>query len=129
MGYQKAVVIGSGIAGLAATRVLAKYFDAVTLLDRDNIPEQPEVRPGAGQGYHIHTLLPGGLEILQNLFPSLERDLDDHGGHAAGPSQWYAITSAGKTYRVSRYQPTPLSSGSTPRTRAQTRPLLEHCIR
>lgn len=128
MTFEKAIVLGTGIAGLATARVLAQYFRAVTVIDRDDVPPTPQVRAGAAQGFHIHTLLPGGLDILSDLFPDLENDLDANGGHSAGPTQWYALTAFGKTYRLSRFQPTPIEDGA-PRMRAQTRPLLEHCIR
>ncbi len=128
MTYDKAIVLGTGIAGLATARVLAKHFRTVTMIDRDDVPSNPQVRTGAAQGFHIHTLLPGGLDILNDLFPTLEGDLDAQGGHSAGPTQWYAYTAFGKTYRLSRFQPTPIDDGAS-RMRAQTRPLLEHCIR
>ena len=37
--HQHAVVIGASMAGLATARVLADHFDAVTVLDRDPLPE------------------------------------------------------------------------------------------
>jgi 2-polyprenyl-6-methoxyphenol hydroxylase-like FAD-dependent oxidoreductase len=127
--YEKALVIGGGVAGLVAARVLAKHFNHVILIERDQIPETPETRAGVGQGAHIHTLLPGGLEVLTQLFPTLEQQLDAHGGQAAGPSEWYAYTPRGKTYRLSRFQSTPILQNKGRKARMQTRPLLEHCIR
>ena len=63
----RAVVLGSGMAGLFATRVLADHFDEVVLVDRDDIPDAPRTRPGIPQGKHFHALLPGGLAIARQL--------------------------------------------------------------
>lgn len=127
---EKAIIVGGGIAGLATARVLADHFTNVLVLDADDIPTTPDPRKGAPQGSHIHVLLPGGMEILNRLFPSLERELDAHGGLSAGPSEWYGLTSHGKTYRLSRFQPTPLERPEgAPSNRVQSRALLEHCIR
>lgn len=130
MTYATAIVVGGGIAGLATTRVLSDYFDQVHLLDSDTFPKEPHVRRGISQGRHLHTLLPGGLEILSGLFPDLQNSLSAHGGQVAGPAQWYALTEHGRTYRLSRFQPDPdEDTGPTSHTRVQSRPLLELCIR
>ena len=39
MSGKHAVVIGGSIAGLAAAGVLARHFERVTLLERDEYPE------------------------------------------------------------------------------------------
>ncbi len=128
--FGKAIIVGGGIAGLATARVLADHFGKVLVLDGDEMPSEPELRTGVPQGSHIHVLLPGGLEILNELFPTLEEELDAHGGLSAGPSEWYGLTSHGKTYRLSRFQPTPLERpAGAPNNRVQSRALLEHCIR
>lgn len=130
MKYEQAVVVGSGIAGLVSARVLADHFDKVIVLDNDKIPSAPAVRKGIPQGNHMHILLPGGLEILKSIFPRIEALLDENCGTVAGPSDWYAITEYGRTYRFSRFQPTPIDvPGNALKTRIQSRPLLEHCIR
>eukprot|EP00439_Symbiodinium_sp_Y106_P088687 s1_g1223.t1 len=128
--FGKAIVVGAGIAGLATARVLADHFADVLVLDADEMPAAPDIRSGVPQGSHIHVLLPGGMEILSKFFPKLEQDLDTHGGLSAGPSEWYGLTSHGKTYRLSRFQPTPLERPKgAPNNRVQSRALLEHCIR
>ncbi len=128
--YGKAIIVGAGIAGLATARVLADYFADVLVIDADGMPTTPDIRTGVPQGSHIHVLLPGGMEILSHLFPDLEQDLDAHGGLSAGPSEWYGLTSHGKTYRLSRFQPTPVKRPKgAPNNRVQSRALLEHCIR
>jgi hypothetical protein len=41
-----AVVIGGGIGGLLAARVLADFFEHVTIIERDHYPELPAPRSG-----------------------------------------------------------------------------------
>ena len=71
----QAIVIGGSIAGLLTVRVLLDHFDHVTLLERDQLPDGPEVRPGVPQAQHVHTLLLHGYHLLESLFPSLTTDL------------------------------------------------------
>ncbi len=72
---KQAVVIGAGIAGLSAARVLADFFQRVIVLERDDLPVQDRVRPGVPQGRQPHLLLGGGYAALSELFPDLGRDL------------------------------------------------------
>src|SRR5881409_3829780 len=81
MTTQRAVVIGGSIAGLCAARVLADYFDRVTVLDRDNYPEGPAERAGVTQGRHVHALLARGRRELERLFPGFERQMLGAGAH------------------------------------------------
>jgi len=39
-----AVVLGASMGGLPAARVLADFYDRVTVVERDNFPADPEVR-------------------------------------------------------------------------------------
>lgn len=75
-----AVVIGAGMAGLAAARVLARRYDRVTVLDRDELPVDPVPRKGVPQGQHGHILLVSGLRELDGLFPGLPDELVARGG-------------------------------------------------
>jgi len=43
--HQTAVVIGGGIAGLLAARVLSEQCQVVTLIERDSYPQSPTFRP------------------------------------------------------------------------------------
>jgi 2-polyprenyl-6-methoxyphenol hydroxylase-like FAD-dependent oxidoreductase len=70
-----AVVLGAGMAGLLAARVLADAYGRVTVLERDPLPDRAETRRGVPQGRHAHLLVPGGTEILDELFPGLLDDL------------------------------------------------------
>ncbi|MGK3997561.1 NAD(P)/FAD-dependent oxidoreductase [Sorangium sp. So ce1024] len=72
-----AVVVGAGIAGLIAARVLADHVERVTVLERDRLPPSPEgdARRGAPQGRHIHLLLAGGSRVVERYFPGMDADL------------------------------------------------------
>ncbi|GII88632.1 FAD-binding monooxygenase [Sphaerisporangium siamense] len=70
-----AVVVGAGMGGLLAARVLGESFDRVTVLDRDALPGEGVPRRGVPQGHHAHGLLSRGREILDELFPGLLDDL------------------------------------------------------
>lgn len=39
---RNALVIGGSIAGLLAAQVLTKYFNQVTIIERDHLSAQPE---------------------------------------------------------------------------------------
>jgi glycine/D-amino acid oxidase-like deaminating enzyme len=79
MSYSNAIVVGSRVGGLMTACVLSDHFDHVALIDRDSIPEAPGIRKGAPQGNHFHAILPGGLGIMNGLFPGFDRDLEDKG--------------------------------------------------
>jgi len=63
------------MAGLSAARVLADYFEHVTVLERDILPEDACHRSGTPQSKHVHALLGGGQRALGDLFPAFEEDL------------------------------------------------------
>jgi 2-polyprenyl-6-methoxyphenol hydroxylase-like FAD-dependent oxidoreductase len=70
-----AVVVGAGMAGLVAARVLADHFTRVTVIERDRLPAGPTPRAGTPQSRHIHILLAQGMALLDQLFPGLEDEL------------------------------------------------------
>lgn len=69
------LVIGSGIAGELAAKVLLNHLTFVTIVERDSLPTQPGARPGVPQTLHSHGLLKRGSNILEQLFPGLEAEL------------------------------------------------------
>jgi 2-polyprenyl-6-methoxyphenol hydroxylase-like FAD-dependent oxidoreductase len=71
----RAVVLGAGMAGLLAARVLADAYGRVTVIDRDALPDGAGNRRGVPQGRHAHLLVPGGTELLDDFFPGLLDDL------------------------------------------------------
>jgi 2-polyprenyl-6-methoxyphenol hydroxylase-like FAD-dependent oxidoreductase len=74
-GGPHAVVLGAGIAGLVAARVLTEHFSRVTIVEQDQLPAQAAPRNGTPQSRHVHALLWSGREIFQQLFPGFEDDL------------------------------------------------------
>jgi 2-polyprenyl-6-methoxyphenol hydroxylase-like FAD-dependent oxidoreductase len=72
---KRASVVGAGLGGLSAARVLSDYFDEVIILDRDELPDDAIPRPGVPQGKSPHILLGGGQKALENLFPGLGNEL------------------------------------------------------
>ena len=74
-----ALVIGGGIAGLLATRVLLNHFEHITVVERDSLPAQPQTRPGTPQAIQSHAILVRGARILEQLFPGLNADLISSG--------------------------------------------------
>jgi 2-polyprenyl-6-methoxyphenol hydroxylase-like FAD-dependent oxidoreductase len=86
-----AVVIGAGIAGLLAARVLSEHVDRVIVLDHDALPEGTDPRGGAPQSAHPHALLSRGRAALEDLFPGLTAELLERGAVAGDPqadSRW-----------------------------------------
>jgi 2-polyprenyl-6-methoxyphenol hydroxylase-like FAD-dependent oxidoreductase len=74
-----AIVVGGSLAGMLTARVLADHFTNVTVIERDAFPEEVGPRPGVPQSRHIHALLPGGLKIVEKLFPNICAELQEAG--------------------------------------------------
>ena len=72
---ERAVVIGAGVGGLLAARVLADRFERVTVIERDSLPAADEPRRAVPQGRHCHTLLPAGQLGLEQLLPGILAEL------------------------------------------------------
>ena len=72
---RRAIVMGASVAGLWAARVLADHFDEVLIVERDNLPEGPELRPGIPQARQYHIMLLKGLQLMDDLFPGLRTEL------------------------------------------------------
>jgi 2-polyprenyl-6-methoxyphenol hydroxylase-like FAD-dependent oxidoreductase len=83
---RQAVVIGAGIAGLAAAAALSDHFEQVVVLERDSLSDGSVHRPGTPQSRHAHGLLVGGQRALSALFPGFERDLVEAGAVPVGAS-------------------------------------------
>ena len=77
---ERAIVIGSGMAGLVAARVLSNHFSTVTVLDRDPVPDVPTARRGVPQGRHPHILLEAGRATLEDIIPGFTDAVLEAGG-------------------------------------------------
>ena len=71
---ERAIIIGGGIAGKLAARVVSDYFTEVLVIERDPKPEGPTPRKGAPQGEHLHALLHAGENGLESLFPGITEE-------------------------------------------------------
>jgi len=70
----QAIIIGGGISGKLAARVLSGFYNEVLILERDHEPVGPWPRKGAPQGEHLHALLHAGEYGLEELFPGITED-------------------------------------------------------
>jgi 2-polyprenyl-6-methoxyphenol hydroxylase-like FAD-dependent oxidoreductase len=115
-----AVVIGAGVSGLLAARVLADFYERVTITERDRVPAGGGDRAGVPQGRHVHALLARGVEAIRELFPGLVEELVA-GGVPAGD-----VLADGRVY-FERCRLTRARSGLP--GIGVTRPGLEHHLR
>jgi 2-polyprenyl-6-methoxyphenol hydroxylase-like FAD-dependent oxidoreductase len=76
---QHAVVLGAGIGGLFAARVLSDAFTTVDVYDRDALPTGAAHRKGVPHDVHLHGLLARGRAVLDELFPGATADLAARG--------------------------------------------------
>jgi 2-polyprenyl-6-methoxyphenol hydroxylase-like FAD-dependent oxidoreductase len=74
-----ALVLGASMAGLLAARSLADFFDRVTVVERDPLPDGPPdkaaPRRSVPQGRHLHALLARGAQVIQEMFPGVLDEL------------------------------------------------------
>ena len=118
--FGRAVVVGSSIAGLTAAQILTNYFARVTIIDRDQMPAEPDFRRGVPQARHAHILLPRGQKILERYFPGLVDELLAKGAVAVDASRDIALFEDGD-WRTSRAYGTRISINFS-------RPLLESVL-
>jgi 2-polyprenyl-6-methoxyphenol hydroxylase-like FAD-dependent oxidoreductase len=88
-----AIVIGAGMGGLVAARVLADHYQCVTILERDVLPLEAAPRKGVPHGRHAHGLLARGREALEDLFPGLTDGLVEAGAvpiDTLADSRWFS---------------------------------------
>lgn len=76
---ERAIIIGGGISGKLAARVISDFFKEVIIIERDQKPQGPFPRKGAPQGEHLHALLQAGENGLEVLFPGITKKLHSSG--------------------------------------------------
>lgn len=122
-----AVVIGGSMIGMMVARVLVDHFARVTVLERDEIPRDPEPRHYTPQGNHYHALLVGGQRVLEGLYPGFTKRLEERGA---------VPVAAGSETAAHGPEGIGLAPLGTEERRDvglrfynQSRALLEHCLR
>ncbi|WP_124712213.1 FAD-dependent oxidoreductase [Mycolicibacterium nivoides] len=120
-----AVVLGASMGGLLAARALADFFDTVTLVERDVLPDGPVQRRGVPQGRHAHGLLSGGLQALAELFPGLPEELAADGATVLDGANLslISLTLSGHTLNLNGQPSRPIESYLA------SRPFLEAHVR
>jgi len=123
-----AVVFGASMAGLLTARALTDFFDRVTVVERDplpdSLPDKGAARRGVPQGRHLHGLLARGAQVIGEMFPGILDELVVDGAHYSDGldlSRWY--------YNLNGHQM--VRCGSAPSFNAYlvTRPFLEDHVR
>jgi 2-polyprenyl-6-methoxyphenol hydroxylase-like FAD-dependent oxidoreductase len=113
-------VLGAGIGGLFAARVLSDHAERVVVIDPDAGQRGTNAapRPGVPQGSQVHTLMPGGLRQLERWYPGVVRHAEARGAVLPGPDRSASYVDG--IEQVSTPNVNPLSS---------SRPLLEGLVR
>lgn len=71
MNPSHAVVLGAGVSGLLAARVLADTFERVTLVEQDGFADPEEHGAGAAHSVHRSMLTPSTAAVMEELHPGL----------------------------------------------------------
>lgn len=77
-----AVVLGGSMAGLLAAAVLSEHYRAVTVVERDLLPDEAANRRGVPQGRHVHGLLGRGGQVIDELLPGFLAEWAADGGES-----------------------------------------------
>ncbi|WP_046471517.1 FAD-dependent oxidoreductase [Allosalinactinospora lopnorensis] len=117
----RAVVLGGGIAGLLTARVLSDAYERVTIVERDPLPRTIGSRRGVPQDRHVHSLLPGGAQILERLLPGLLDEIEAGGAPVVHDYSEFYFSPAGRLLSRDAQPGVPFYLFS--------RPYLEHHIR
>jgi 2-polyprenyl-6-methoxyphenol hydroxylase-like FAD-dependent oxidoreductase len=119
-----AVVLGASMAGLLAARTLADFFEKVTIVERDELPDGAENRRGVPQGRHLHGLLARGSQALEEMFPGLLDDLVRDGARFLDGADLSTLH-----YMLNGHLWTRTGTAPSFTTYASSRPFLEYHVR
>ena len=97
-----AVVLGAGMAGLLAARVLSEFYDDVTIVERDRLPDSSIHRKGIPQGRHLHSFLSRGCQLLDQFFPGILDELVDSGAHVVDDGDLSRVYTRLGAYEMNR---------------------------
>lgn len=74
------MIVGAGIAGLAAAAALAPVCGRVVVIERDELPAGAASRRGVPQSDQLHNILSRGLRHLEELLPGFREAIVAAGG-------------------------------------------------
>ena len=102
----RALVIGGSLSGLITARSLSDFYDVVvlekdsdeTLAPEGDVLKRLKSRSSVPQGRHIHVLLAKGAQILEDLFPGIQSELEGSGGDVVDWPGVYANNIDGKWF-------------------------------
>jgi 2-polyprenyl-6-methoxyphenol hydroxylase-like FAD-dependent oxidoreductase len=81
---EHAIVMGGSWTGMLAAAVLTRYFERVTVIERDTLPVDADSsrkhRKGAPQSAQIHIIVDMGIAFVTALLPGFEAALAAAGG-------------------------------------------------
>lgn len=121
------MILGAGMAGLLSARVLSEFYEAVTVVERDDLPSTPSPRKGVPQGRHLHSLLCRGSQVLEELFPGLLAELAADGVNIVDDGDLSRIYTRMGPYELNRTDK--FADPTTVRQHLPSRPVLEHHLR
>jgi 2-polyprenyl-6-methoxyphenol hydroxylase-like FAD-dependent oxidoreductase len=125
---ERAVVLGASMGGLLAARVLTDFYETVTLVERDALPDEPANRRGVPQGRHVHGLLPRGAQVLDELFPGILSELVAGGAPVLGDGDLSKLYMSYSGHRLLRAGNVPVDDDATA-MHMPSRPFLESHVR
>jgi 2-polyprenyl-6-methoxyphenol hydroxylase-like FAD-dependent oxidoreductase len=114
------VVVGCGLAGIAAAAALRSGGRSVVLLEQDTLPSEPLPRRGVPQGHQMHNLMACGQIHMEALLPGFGEQL-----RAAGARE-VAVASGTQVFEFGTTMP---SRDLGLRLVCAPRPLIEHVAR
>ncbi|NVB37630.1 FAD-dependent monooxygenase [Pseudenhygromyxa sp. WMMC2535] len=75
----RVIIIGGSVTGLSLAAALHPHARRVTVLERDEAPNEDGLRKGLPQASHIHLLLRAGANALESLVPGFRAALEHAG--------------------------------------------------
>lgn len=116
----RAVVVGGSLAGMLAARAVSPHFDEVIVLERAVLGDEPAPRRSAPQTFHVHVLLKGGENAMEELAPGFRDAIRASGSVEIHPGRdFHSASELGVAEPFETQM----------RAQGQSRWLLEHCLR